>query len=307
MVSDRRFASCRVALTYDRPVTHLPDPIAYHLVPRAAWEAAPIDEPFRPASLGTEGFVHLTHGMADLVDVANAFYRDDPRPHVVLTIALRWLTSPWRYDGDERYPHVYGPLDRAAITEDRPIDRGADGAFLPIERPDNRLRPDVPALLARLVDAGVAFVVVGSAGAALLGADIAPGDLDIAPDLDPANLGRLAGVLAALDARPRIGIPGWVTEEERAAYRPEAALESLDYDFDTALGDLDLIMRPLGPLPSDDLAYARLIGSARIVQVGGRAVPVAAPENLVASKLGSRRPKDLRVRDELERLAADHD
>ena len=179
--------------------------------PAEAWEAAPADEPFRAVSLETEGFVHLTHGMVDLVEVANAFYRDDPRPHLVLTIALRWLTSPWRYDGDQRYPHVYGPLDRAAITEVRPIDRDADGAFRPIERPDNRLPPDVPGLLARLVDGGVDFVVVGSAGAALLGADVEPGDLDICPDLEPSNLVRLAGVLAELDARPRMGVPGWIT------------------------------------------------------------------------------------------------
>jgi uncharacterized protein (DUF952 family) len=52
---------------------------------------------------------------------------------VVLTIVLDRLSSPWRYDGDERYPHVYGPLDRDAITEVRPIPRAADGTFLPIE------------------------------------------------------------------------------------------------------------------------------------------------------------------------------
>jgi uncharacterized protein (DUF952 family) len=104
--------------------------IAYHLVPAAAWDAAPADRPFHPASLDTEGFVHLTHRMADLVDVANGLYRDEPGPHLVLTIALDLLNVPWRYDGDARYPHVYGPLDRAAITEVRPIPRDAAGAFV---------------------------------------------------------------------------------------------------------------------------------------------------------------------------------
>ena len=116
-------------------LNELPNPIAYHLVPAEAWQATPADEPFRAASLADEGFIHLTHTMTDLVEVANAFYHDDPRPHLVLTIALRWLASPWRYDGDERYPHVYGPLDRAAITEVRPIQRGSDGTYLPIARP----------------------------------------------------------------------------------------------------------------------------------------------------------------------------
>jgi hypothetical protein len=245
--------------------------------------------------------------MADLADVGNRYYRADPQPYEALTIALRWLTSPWRYDGDERYPHVYGPLDRAAITEVRPIPRDGDGTFRPIERDDNRLPPDIPGLLARLLDAKVDFVVVGSAGAALLGAEIEPGDLDISPDLDAANLARLAGVLGELDAQPRMGIPGWITEEERAAWRPEPTLDALDYDFDTVLGDLDLIVRPLGRKPSDDLAYAALIGTARVVDIGGRTVRVADAEHLVASKLGSRRPKDLRVREELERIGTPDD
>jgi predicted Zn-dependent protease with MMP-like domain/uncharacterized protein (DUF952 family) len=115
------------------------DPIAYHLVPAEIWSAAPPDEPFRVASLHTEGFIHLTHWMVDLVEVANSFYRDDPRPHVVLTVQFARLTSDWRYDGDSRYPHVYGPLDRAAITAVRPIPRATDGTFLPIERSDDGL------------------------------------------------------------------------------------------------------------------------------------------------------------------------
>jgi uncharacterized protein (DUF952 family) len=116
--------------------------IAYHLVRAASWDAAPMDQPFLPASLGTEGFVHLTHRMADLVDVANALYRDEPGPHRVLTIALDRLNAPWRYDGDERYPHVYGPLDRAAITAVRPIRRDAGGAFLAVQHADEGGVPD---------------------------------------------------------------------------------------------------------------------------------------------------------------------
>jgi len=107
------------------------DPIAYHLVPTGAWQDAPADQPFHPASLGTEGFVHLTHRMADLVEVANQLYREERGPHVVLTIALDRLTVPWRHDGDERFPHVYGPLDRAAIVEVRPMGRDTEGGFHP--------------------------------------------------------------------------------------------------------------------------------------------------------------------------------
>jgi len=122
-----------MAATADPKAATRDDSVAYHLVPVVVWLAAPAGEPFRPASLVTEGFVHLTHRMLDLVDVANQFYRDESGPHVVLTIALRSLTAPWRYDGDDRYPHVYGPLDRRAISEVRTISRDAHGAFLPID------------------------------------------------------------------------------------------------------------------------------------------------------------------------------
>ncbi|HEX5014246.1 MAG TPA: DUF952 domain-containing protein [Candidatus Limnocylindrales bacterium] len=279
-------------------MNELPNPIAYHLVPAVVWEAAAPDEPFRAASLEDEGFIHLTHGMADLVGVANAFYRDDPRSFVVLTIALRWLTSPWRYDGDERYPHAFGPLDRAAITEVRPIERDPTGTFQPIERPDRRVPPDMPALLGRLAEADIQFVVVGSSGAALLGAAIDPGDLDICPALDEANLRRLCGVLVALGARPRVAVPGWVTAEEAANYVPEPTVASLDLLFETPLGDFDVCARPQSP----GLTYADLVETAVPVDVAGRTVLVGAPERIASSKLQARRPKDLRVRGELERI-----
>jgi uncharacterized protein (DUF952 family) len=107
--------------------------VAYHLTPVQAWDGTPAGEFFRPASLDAEGFVHLTHGSSDLVNVANAYYRYDPRPFVVLTVDLIRLSSMWRYDGDGRFPHVYGPLDRDAITEVRAIERAPDGTFLAFE------------------------------------------------------------------------------------------------------------------------------------------------------------------------------
>jgi uncharacterized protein (DUF952 family) len=106
------------------------DAFAYHLVPIDSWEAAPPGAPFRASSLEGEGFIHLTHSRADLLDVANRYYCVDPRPFVVLSVFLPRLTAPWRYDGDIRYPHVYGPLDREAITAIEPMLRSADGSFL---------------------------------------------------------------------------------------------------------------------------------------------------------------------------------
>lgn len=102
---------------------------AFHLTPRDTWHAAPPGEPFRPASLATEGFVHLTHDVVELLAVGDRYYRADPGPYVALAIDLERLGVPWRYDGDERFPHVYGPLDRAAILAVHEVVRGADGRF----------------------------------------------------------------------------------------------------------------------------------------------------------------------------------
>jgi uncharacterized protein (DUF952 family) len=284
------------------PLAH--DPIAYHLAPATAWAETPESEPFRPASLETEGFVHLTHRMRDLVDVANGLYRDEPGPHVVLTIALRWLSASWRHDGDARYPHVYGPLDRRAITEVRPIARDPRGAFLPIERPDERRAPDLPALLRRLVDAGVRFVVIGSSGAILLGAKLSPGDLDICPSPDPDNLQRLAAVLDEIGARPRVSVPGWVTEEEAPAWQPMPDLQVLELLYETPFGDLDVLAAALGPGGRGHIEHSSLAADAVTVDIDGIRVAVASPEHLLASSIGAGRPKDLRAREELERWAS---
>ena len=127
------------------------DLVAYHLMPAEVWAGADPAIPLRVASLDDEGFVHLTHRLADLVDVANTYYRNDLRPYVVLTVRLDALSSPWRYDGDERFPHVYGPIDRDAIGDAQPMERTGEGTFLPIEAESDRLFDDaIDAAIERL-------------------------------------------------------------------------------------------------------------------------------------------------------------
>lgn len=105
---------------------------AYHLVPVAEWEAEP-DAPFLPAAYDADGFIHLTHTLADLVVVANSFYRDDPRPYLIVAVALDRLSAPWRHDDDPRFPHLYGPLNRDAVLSVRPAPRQPDGSYLPFD------------------------------------------------------------------------------------------------------------------------------------------------------------------------------
>ena len=105
----------------------------YHLTPSEWWAAADPSSSLRAPSLDDEGFIHCTTGADELVATANRHYREDRRPFVVLTLDLDLVSAPWRVE-DPRgiYPHIFGPIDRAAILDARPIPRAADGEFLPL-------------------------------------------------------------------------------------------------------------------------------------------------------------------------------
>ena len=109
--------------------------LTYHLVQREEVERA--EATYLPAAYEEDGYIHTTRPRALIAEVANRYYRDDPRPYLLLTIDLDRVAVPWRYDaaGDD-YPHLYGPLDRDAIVALRPMPRATDGTFLPL--PDSR-------------------------------------------------------------------------------------------------------------------------------------------------------------------------
>lgn len=100
----------------------------FHLVPELLWPPA---GDYRPASLETEGFVHCS-AHDQVLATANRFYagRDDL---LLLTIDPDRLASEVRWEEGEpgeRFPHVYGPLDRVAVLAVVPLRPGPDGAFV---------------------------------------------------------------------------------------------------------------------------------------------------------------------------------
>ena len=78
----------------------------------------------RGRTLEQEGFIHCSRE-SQVAGVRAAFYGDVREPVVVLTVDTDLLTSPWRFDevpgADESFPHVYGPLDIAAVTAVTPL------------------------------------------------------------------------------------------------------------------------------------------------------------------------------------------
>ena len=108
--------------------------LTYHLTPKASWDAADPDAPLRAPSLDTEGFIHCTDGVAEMVVTANRHYATAPDAFVVLSVDLERITSPWRVEDPGRlYPHIFGPIDRPAIIAVVDMPRGPDGTFLPFE------------------------------------------------------------------------------------------------------------------------------------------------------------------------------
>ena len=75
----------------------------------------------RGRTLEQEGFVHCSQ--AHQVEGVRAFWFADLDEVVLLEIETDLLTSPWRSEqlpgADQPYPHVYGPVDLAAVVDVR--------------------------------------------------------------------------------------------------------------------------------------------------------------------------------------------
>jgi uncharacterized protein (DUF952 family) len=109
-------------------------PPTLHLVPAPYFDACDPDAPYLPEAFAHDGFIHCTDGEANVADVGNRYYRDDPRPFVVLVIDLAKVSARVAYEDNLGiYPHIYGPLNREAIVAVATVPRALDGMFLPPE------------------------------------------------------------------------------------------------------------------------------------------------------------------------------
>ena len=104
----------------------------FHIVARAEWDAASADGWYRPPSLTTENFVHLSYA-DQVLGVANAFYRDLPDPVVVefrradLGATLgAVIVDEDTYGSGQEFPHLYGPLPTSAALAVQPLDRAGE-------------------------------------------------------------------------------------------------------------------------------------------------------------------------------------
>jgi predicted nucleotidyltransferase len=148
------------------------------------------------------------------------------------------------------------------------------------------------ALLRRLVEAGVEFVLVGGVAANLHGSSYLTRDLDVVTRLSRENCARILAALGDLEPRfyqthgsPRVTR----TAEELAEFR--------NLYFDTTLGRIDL----LGSLPPVG-EFDRVLAQSTEVDLGGIRCRVLSLDDLIEVKAHVGRPKDRAVELELRAI-----
>ena len=156
----------------------------------------------------------------------------------------------------------------------------------------------------------VEFLVAGSVAASAHGVTgIVPGDLDIVPATDPANLERLAAALGDLDAEPGVDFGEWRRDDQGAfewiqdgVARPIQPLDparpaTFDHHFRTQHGQLDVV-------PSVAGDYSTLRPRAARLSLGRREAWVVHAIDLIATMSRARRGKDASRLSQLRAIAA---
>jgi len=103
--------------------------LIYHLTPESELRAGISGGHYSPARLEIDGYVHCSSGAATTLAVAADYFADLPEPLLVIEIDTARLTRELRFEaaapiegggkthlaGATTFPHVYGPIDLAAI------------------------------------------------------------------------------------------------------------------------------------------------------------------------------------------------
>jgi predicted nucleotidyltransferase len=148
--------------------------------------------------------------------------------------------------------------------------------------PDTDTPLDAERILRSLAEHEVDYVLIGGLAVQTHGHVRTTNDADLIPAPDPANLGRLAAALQALDAR--ILNPGEEETEIDAKMLPRATI----WQFASREGGIDVMHEVPG-----GRTYEELSERALRVRLGNVEVPVVGLDDLSQMKLARGRPVDL--------------
>jgi len=151
---------------------------------------------------------------------------------------------------------------------------------------------DFPALLRALVDARVAFIIVGGAAATAHGSARLTQDLDVVYARDPGNLERLAAALAPHEPYLRGAPPGLPFVLDATTLG-----RGLNFTLTTGLGDLDLLGEIVG-----GGGYPALLPHTLEIELFGLRCRCLDLDKLIDVKRAAGRPKDLEALAELEAI-----
>ena len=160
-------------------------------------------------------------------------------------------------------------------------------------------------ILFALTDAEVEFVVGGGVAAVLHGVERVTLDIDLALDMDPANVEQFLAVMHELGLRPRVPVPARDLMSREAVQRMIAEKRALVFsfvDFDRPLRHVDIFLH-------GNLSFEELSRGARKVVIEDRAIKIMGIGKLLETKraITPLRDKDLIDIKELERLQGRHE
>lgn len=104
--------------------------VILHITRQDQWEQAQVAGIYRGDTLASEGFIHCSTP-AQVVRVANARFLG-ANGLVLLCIAPDRVQPAIKYEasaGDERFPHIYGPLNLDAVVAVLAFEPQTDGSF----------------------------------------------------------------------------------------------------------------------------------------------------------------------------------
>lgn len=156
---------------------------------------------------------------------------------------------------------------------------------------------DFEALLQRLTDHDVDFILVGGVAATVHGSARLTQDLDVVYGRSAPNLERLVASLADLEPYPRGAPPGLPFEWSEATVRA-----GLNFTLTTQLGDLDLLGEIVGGGTFDELLEETIP-----IELFGSACRCLTLDKLIEVKRAAGRPKDFEAVAELEAIREERD